>query len=115
MLSLTAVSNLELYVVGYSSTPELSEAERNKIPKKRLPSFFLKLYTYVFWRANYENDSESWRKFDFYGENYKKLIKIIVFYVYLGKLKTLKNVLNKSYKSHQNIYFMSYAFLSYDW
>jgi len=48
MLSLTAVSNLELYVVGYSSTPELSEAERNKIPKKRLPSFFLKLYTYVF-------------------------------------------------------------------
>jgi len=33
--------------------------------------------TYIFY-ADYENDSGSWRKFDFYGENYKKLIKIMV-------------------------------------
>ena len=29
-------------------------------------------YTYVFWRANYEYDSENWRKFDFHGEIIKK-------------------------------------------
>jgi len=29
-------------------------------------------------------------------------------------LKISKNILNKSYKPHQNTYFMFYAFLSYD-
>ena len=29
-------------------------------------------YIYLFWRADYEYDSENWRKFDFHGEIIKK-------------------------------------------
>jgi len=36
-------------------------------------------------RADYENDIESWRKFDFYDKNYKKLLKIMVSHIYFGK------------------------------
>jgi len=60
----------------------------DKVSKSAYLHFFETVYTYVFWRANYKNDSKSWRKFDFYSENYKKLIKIMVFHVYLGKYNT---------------------------
>jgi len=48
-------------------------------------------------------------------ENYKKLIKIMVFLCLSWKiLKISKNVLNKNYRPHQNTHFMFHAFSSYD-
>jgi len=60
----------------------LINQKKEKFQKAIISILFETEYTYVFWCANYESDSESWRKFDFYDENYKKLIKIMV---YLGK------------------------------
>jgi len=66
-------ASLQITIMAFMQSYRESEFfYLDKVPKSdSFHSFwnFLKVYTvytYVFWRADYENDSESWRKFDFF-------------------------------------------------
>ena len=58
---------------------------RIKFRKSESSHFFETVCTYVFWRTDYEYNSENCRLADFHGKNLENPTKIIIFGVYLRK------------------------------